>query len=350
MDWLSKLGLKKEAILLDSKWYILKTFLAISTAFVLMSQVELVHRDMISVLFGLVLTLEPVNRMGIKNGWDQIFASLIGAITTSIIILIFGVNPLSIGASVASTLYICLLLNWKSVSPVALFTAIYMTQYLQLGPDGNPSVWITFQLRFAALGSGVLIAVIYNYLFSLIQYKKISHKRSIYLFKQLLRNLEETREALNACQPEDFRLIRLDLIETSNHIEWVYSLFQNMAKEAGSSMLTPIQKTQIEESLSMVSHVRNANHMLFDIAYIIGEGKLEQKELKAFAPDLRIAFETIADNLGSLKRFFEQPKLNEQPAFKEVTLQRHPQNEYAARILRDLRDLNDSIGKLKYFE
>lgn len=350
MDWLSKLGLKKEAILLDSKWYILKTFLAISTAFVLMSQVELVQRDMISVLFGLVLTLEPVNRMGIKNGWDQIFASLVGAITTSLIILIFGVNPLSIGASVALTLYICLLLNWKSVSPVALFTAIYMTQFLQLGPDGNPSVWLTFQLRFAALGSGVLIAVIYNYLFSLIQYKKISHKRSIYLFKQLLRNLEETREALGECRPEDFRNIRTDLIDTSNNIEWVFSLFQNMAKEAGSSMLTSVQKHQIEDSLIMVSHVRNANHMLFDIAYLIGEGKLGQKELKAFAPDLQKAFETIADNLGALKRFFEQPQAGEQPTFKEVVIQRHPQNEYAARILRDLRDLNESVCKLKYFE
>ncbi|GKT19327.1 hypothetical protein ADUPG1_004314, partial [Aduncisulcus paluster] len=96
---------------------------------------------MISVLFGLILTLEPVNVTGLRRGWEQFFATLIAA------------------ASVALTLYVCLKVNWRQISPVALFTAIYMTQYIQLDAAGNPSVLLTFRLRVIALGFGVFTAV-----------------------------------------------------------------------------------------------------------------------------------------------------------------------------------------------
>lgn len=348
MNWFQTLKLKKEANLLDSKLFILKTFLAISTAYFLTSQVDFISRDMISVLFGLVLTLEPVNTMGVKNGWDQIFASFIGATVTSIIILIFGVNPITIGASVAFTLYICLLINWKNVSVVALFTAIYMTQYLQTGANGEPSVLLTFELRFAALCSGIAVAIFFNYLFSMIQYRIISSKRLVYLFKRLLTNMAQTREALQTCDPEDFQQVRRDLIDTSNAIEWVIGLFDGISREAkNQKRMFPIQAATVEKTQQVVHHMKNIGHLMFDITYVLGEEKVKPEDLREISEDLSLYFDCLMDNMGSLKDQYEGKA--DSPTCQLKSLKIHEsqiQNEYAARIERDLRDINKSLKQI----
>ncbi len=348
MNWLETLKLKKEANLLDSKLFIAKTFLAITTAYWITSHSTFVSTDMISVLFGLVLTLEPVNSMGLKNGWDQLFASFVGAVATSLIILIFGVNAITIGASVAITLYLTLLLNWKNVSVVALFTAIYMTQYLQAGPDGNPSVWITFQLRFAALSSGIAVALVYNYIFSLIQYRIISQKRLIYLFKRLLNIMAETQTALETCEAEDFQKVRMSLLETSNSIEWVSTLFTNLEKEAkGNKAISLVQKSNVEKTLTVISHMRNIGHLLFDISYVLGEEKVKKEDLIEISEDLSQYFTVIMDYMGDIKVTYEQKIPFDAEGRKKIIFRETPiQNEYAARIERDLRDINKSLNHI----
>lgn len=347
MNWIKSLKLKKEANLLDSKWFILKTFLAISTAFLIFSNVPFVSRDMITVLFGLVLTLEPVNTVGLKNGWDQIFASFIGAASTSVLILLFGVNPITVGASVALTLYICLLLNWKSVSVVALFTAIYMTQFLQQGPDGSPDVGITFMLRFAALGAGVMVAVIYNYIFSLFQYKEISNKRSVYLIKQTLSNLASAREALKEGEPAKFQVLRQGLIEMSNNIEWISSHFSGIEKETSKSFFySPIQIETLERSQIRINEIRNIGHLMFDIAYVIGEEKIDSVQLIEQTAEITRYFDLILDNLGSYKKHLEDPSHIKEPSFIEIKTPLADQNEYLSRIMRDLCDINKCIGHM----
>lgn len=348
MNWLQTLKLKKEANLLDSKLFILKTFLAISTAYLITSQFEFIRRDMISVLFGLVLTLEPVNLMGLKNGWDQILSSFIGAVATSVIIMLFGVNALTIGASVAITLYITLLVNWKNVAVVALFTAIYMTQYLQAGPNGEPSVWLTFELRFAALSSGIAVALFFNYLFSLIQYRMISQKRLVYLFKRLLSNMAETQQALQNCESEDFQKVRLSLIDTSNTIEWVATIFANMLKEAkGKKNLTAVHVAAVEKSLSVVQHMRNIGHLLFDITYVLGEEKVKQDDLLEISEDLSLYFTCLMDFMGAIKVSYEQKTVFEPAGLNKLKFRDTPVlNEYAARIERDLRDIEKTLKNI----
>lgn len=349
MNWFQTLKLKKEANLLDSKLFILKTFLAISTAYLITSQIDFVRRDMISVLFGLVLTLEPVNTMGIKNGWDQIFASFIGATATSLIILVFGVNPITIGASVAFTLYICLLINWRNVSVVALFTAIYMTQYLQMGPDGQPSVLLTFELRFAALCSGVAIAICYNYLFSMIQYRIISHKRLVYLLKCMLVNMSETQSALRTCAPEEFQNVRRSLLDTSNRIEWVSSLFDSMSKEAKTQRkIFPVQTETVAKTQLVIQHIMNIGHLMFDINYMLGEEKVKPEDLKEISGDLSAYFNCIMDNMGSLKDLYEGKPVAHSWCMAPLKIHESPiQNEYAARIERDLREINKSLKQIE---
>lgn len=350
MNWIRNLQLKKEANLLDSKWFILKTFLAIGTGYLVFSHVPFVNRDMITVLFGLVLTLEPVNTAGLKNGWDQIFASFVGAASTSLIILLFGVNPVTIGASVALTLYVCLLLNWKSVSAVALFTAIYMTQFLQMDASGNPDVGITFLLRFAALGSGVMVAVVYNYIFSLFQYRQISNKRSVFLMKQVLANMSEVKKALHKKPEDQYQGLRARLIETSNSIEWISSHFDGMIRESGRSFFyTPLQIETLNQSKERITELRNISHLLYDVVFVMEVNFLSDEDALHLSQVLESSFDLMMDNLGGLKGHLENNESTVKPVFKPMTnlpsLNKMPE----LRVMRDLSDINESIGRMIQF-
>src|SRR5690348_807192 len=121
MNVWSAVRFKKEAILLDSKLYIIKAFFAVMTAYIFAIKNPILKLDTISVLFGLMLTLEPVTLTGIKNGLNQIYATVLGAISTAVIIFIFQSLGISmvwiISLSMAFTLYVCLKIDYRAVSP-----------------------------------------------------------------------------------------------------------------------------------------------------------------------------------------------------------------------------------------
>lgn len=178
-----QLKLSREALLFDSPLYILKGFLSMLTAYLVFSGHAIVGKDMISVLFGMMLTLEPVNRTGIKSAFNQVKATILGGIVTAILVRLLGVNWFTVPLGVALTMYIALKINWRFVSPVAIFTAIYMTQYIQLDLSGEPSMLLTLRLRLLALGAGIAVALFYNYVFSLFFYKKMLKKRLLYVLE-----------------------------------------------------------------------------------------------------------------------------------------------------------------------
>ena len=184
-NFLDKIKLGRQATLFDSYLYVLKGFLSILTGYILFHNHSIIGKDMISLLFGMMLTLEPINIIGIKSGLDQIKASILGGVVTAILVSLFGVNALTIPLGVAATMYISLKFNWRFVSPVAIFTAIYMTQYIQLDAMGMPSMLITLRLRLLALGSGIAIAIFYNYLFSKFFYSNMLRKRLVYIVESL---------------------------------------------------------------------------------------------------------------------------------------------------------------------
>ncbi len=148
------LGLKKEAVLLDSWLYILKSMLAIGTGYILGNMFSVTRLDMISVLLGVMYNLEATNISAVKGGINQLLASFLGAVTTGILVYVFGVNVVTVMFGMGLTLFIALKIDYMAVSPVAIFTSIYMTQYLQSDALGNPSILLTIRLRFFALGHG----------------------------------------------------------------------------------------------------------------------------------------------------------------------------------------------------
>lgn len=188
------LKLGREAMLFDSPLYVMKTFLSIFTAYLLFRNHSIAGRDMISVLFGMMLTLEPINRAGLKNGWEQVQASVLGGVIGAVFIALLGVNALTIAGAVALTVYFALKQHWRFVSPVAYFTAIYMTQLLQYNAMGEPSVLLTLQLRLVSLGAGILVGVIFNYLFSLFFYKSMVEKRFVFAYETLEHLMNQSKD------------------------------------------------------------------------------------------------------------------------------------------------------------
>tara|TARA_Y100000588_G_C14205528_1_gene904488 strand:- start:392 stop:1468 length:1077 start_codon:yes stop_codon:yes gene_type:complete len=342
--FLNALQLRKEAVLLDSKPFIAKTFFAIATAYVLGSSHPIASKDMISVLFGLILTLEPVNVTGVRRGWEQFVATFTGAVTTAIIISIFGINPITAGASVALTLYVCLKVNWRQISPVALFTAIYMTQYIQLDAMGNPSVLLTFRLRIIALGFGVFTAIAFNFLFSMIQYRNMGNRRVIFLMKRLLNHMNTLELAMRSGDAGGFRKCQMELVSIFNDIDSTTSLFEDMLKENASvRKLMGVTDDRLRAKLAVTRKLRVFCHLLFDSQYLLTENAslLSQSEIRLAIAD---SLHALMDQLGSLKDLAE----GRSQAVKSIKLDL-PQDVASAnlnRIMNNLREMNVVLGRV----
>jgi len=270
------LGLNRDAVLFDSKLYIVKAMMAIATGYVIGVGLPLTRLDMISVLLGVMYNLEPINILGIKGGISQLIASSLGAACTAVLIVFFGINAFVIAVSMALTLYLSLKINWRMVSPVAIFTCIYMTQYVQKDALGNPSIWLTYRLRIAALGLGVLIAIFYNFIFSFLYYRRIAYKRLQFTKDQLLNGLEYTQKQLEGkCDNQNREYITL-FPSIFNDLDLVYSNISIMINEASYSfnLLHPEKLKTIQKILK---YFRDINHLAYDINFVACRGYKDSK-------------------------------------------------------------------------
>jgi hypothetical protein len=287
------LGLSSEAILFDSKLYIVKAMFAISTGYIVGKMIPTASLDMISVLLGVMYNLEPINIMGIKSGLSQLVASTLGAACTGILILFSGINVVTIAISMALTLYVSLRINWRMVSPVAIFTCIYMTQFVQKNAAGDPSVWLTFRLRVVALGVGIFIAVLFNYIFSFFYYRKIALKRLEFAKVQLLSGVEYTEKQLrNQCKDAK-RQYRALFPSIFNDLDLVYSNINLMINEARYSFnLVHPEKLMIIQRI--LEYFKEINHLVYDINFsICSESECEV--------DFSKALEDIKEVINTLK-------------------------------------------------
>jgi hypothetical protein len=262
------LGLSSEAILFDSKLYIFKAIFAIAAGYIAGKLIPTASLDMISVLLGVMYNLEPINIMGIKSGISQMLASTLGAACTGVLILLLGINVVTVAISMGLTLYISLKINWRMVSPVAIFTSIYMTQFIQKNEAGNPSIWLTFRLRVVALGVGILIAVLFNYIFSFFYYRRIALKRLEFAKGQLLSGLEYTEKQLSSQCEDKEKQYRTIFPSIFNDLDQVYSNIGLMINEAKYSfnLLHPERLMIIQRILQ---YFKEINHLAYDINFSI---------------------------------------------------------------------------------
>ncbi len=187
---------------------------------------------MISLLFGMILTLDPVNLTGIRNGFKQVEATIIGAVVTGLILALLGYTPWSAAIAVTVTLYISLLINWREFSVVAVFTSIYMTQYVQIDALGNPSEIETFKLRIAALLTGVVIALIVNLLFSVFGYRHMLEKRIYHLMNDLTGKMRTVKEMLQTDSYEAIgEVMGGSYPSLFNNIDWINGTIMDFRKD-----------------------------------------------------------------------------------------------------------------------
>jgi len=260
-------GLKREAILLDSGLYIVKAMAAISVGFILGQAFSITRLDMISVLLGVMYNLEPINVSGVRGGLNQLLASTLGALCTGMLVYLMGYNVtfLTVALGIGLTLYIALKIDYRMVSPVAIFTSIYMTQLLQKDGLGNPSVFLTFRLRIAALGLGVLVALLFNFLFSVFYYRSIGKKRLEFVKVQGLGGLKITRDLLSGTSvTDDYQPIMAGIF---SDIEMVKANIEMMMKEKFVPFNNK-EKENLSVLYALVKQIKTINHLAYDCIYI----------------------------------------------------------------------------------
>ena len=276
------LGLKKEAVLLDSWLYILKSMLAIGTGYILGNMFSVTRLDMISVLLGVMYNLEATNISAVKGGINQLLASFLGAVTTGILVYVFGVNVVTVMFGMGLTLFIALKIDYMAVSPVAIFTSIYMTQYLQSDALGNPSILLTIRLRFFALGLGVLIAMVFNLAFSLIYYRKITRKRLEYVKVKLDHVMNYTYRFLTE-EDDVKKQYNAIFSPVFADIETVSSNLEALSKDP-LLPLKILEKEHLESAKDIVKRMKLMTHLAYDSCFIKDTFKVpfHPKDLKSY--------------------------------------------------------------------
>lgn len=278
----------REAYLFDSTTYVVKSFVAILVAYVIARSNPLLQKDIISVLFGVMLTLEPVSITGIRVGKDQVLATVIAAAATALIIFIGGNTAITVALGVAFTLYVSIKISWRFVSPVAYFTAIYMTQYVQQTAAGEPSMLLTFQLRMAALLCGVLIAILFNMVFSQLGYRQMLKKRVLFILEEQKRILLAGKESIDAA-----------MAQMPGHfadIEWVFAQIVDREKEF-SKLPGWLQhgKEDLLEAKATLKEAKEIAHLIYDMGMVqemeplkSGEDEILRKQMNRWGQGLQI--------------------------------------------------------------
>ncbi|MDO4924929.1 MAG: aromatic acid exporter family protein [Turicibacter sp.] len=333
------LGLGQEAYLFDSPLYLTKSLLAIATGYIIGRQFPIANLDMISVLLGVMYNLEPLNRLGIRSAISQVLASVIGAAATGVLVLAFGVNVFSVSVGMLLTLYVCLKINWRLVSPVAIFTSIYMTQYLQLNEVGLPSIWLTFRLRIMALSLGILIALFYNYIFSNLYYKKFAEKRLQYANEQVLSGLKYTTQVFQRILPRGKRGYIQLFSQQMNDLDLIYSNIESLKTE-----FTFLKKENKLSELKMLQDIaelyRDINHLTYDLNFLLEstpDVKLD-KELELSLEEVIVVLESI-DYTNSIV-----------PPLHELKVEKHYldlEDSFAERINKICEKVNLVVEKLQ---
>lgn len=266
MKLFKMLLLSKEASLFDTKEFVIKAFVAVILGAVVGKIVPYVGKDMISVLFGMILTLEPVNMTGIRNGFGQVRATIFGAIITGIILSIFGYTILTTAFAIAATLYVSLLVNWREFPVVAVFTSIYMTQYIQTNSLGEPSVLATFQLRIIALLTGVSIALLMNWLFSVIGYRHMIEKRLYYLLEDLEKKMRRVGDMIEKREYDKVPEIMNNFAPYFSELNWIQATIVDYKKDP--FVIGKNKKIKkLNELEKMAERVREMAHLIYDYMY-----------------------------------------------------------------------------------
>ncbi len=256
-----KIFWKREMTLFDTGIFILKSFVTIFAGYAVFSSNSYLGKDMISLLFGAMLTLEPVNISGLKKGFEQIYASVIGGVIAAAIVMIGGINLITVPLAISATLYITLRINWRSMSVIAVFTAIYMTMLVQYNSAGEPSMPLTLQLRILSLGTGILIAVTANFIFSLFSYRAMLRKRIVYVMESTMVFVNKMAVILQNNEEGKREELRAEITGIFVDIDQISVYVKDISKNRRKINVT-------QKYMMLLMKLRDFNHYLLDMIMV----------------------------------------------------------------------------------
>lgn len=329
------LSLPEEAKLLGTWSFIVKASVAMLAAFALGRYIPIANRDMISFLFAMMLSLEPVSATGFKRGLDQFRATLIGGLVSGLIVAVVGINPLGLALSIGVILYLTLLKDWRNLSVVALFTGIYMTQFIQLSPDGTADILMTMLVRITALTTGIIFAMVFNALVSITYIRHLPAKRICFIHFRLSKHIRRLVDKLETQLPLS-DAAHLSMANLFNDIDWNHQLLKDLETDPllKAGRLSP---QEVARAIKTFEHMRTLSHYLFDL-----EIQLRSPELANLGP--MIQEKLLSDTrtqLLSLLTFLENCNATEGPSLETlVTTGDHP------RVQRIYQDLNACLETL----
>jgi hypothetical protein len=143
-----------------------------------------------------------------------------------------------------------------------------MTQLLQKDALGHPSVILTFEVRILALGLGIAIALICNFLFSILYYRKLGKRRLEFVKIQGVIGLKKTKEVLLSNEPAAMSYQPV-LAGVFNDIEMVKANLETMMKES-QIPFNAKEKLNLKVYYQMIIEVKTMIHLAYDMLYLKG--------------------------------------------------------------------------------
>jgi len=314
MKILKLLLLDKEAKLFDTKEFLIKVFVAVVLGYIIGGLVPYVSGDMISLLFGMILTIEPVNMTGIRSGLKQVEATIIGAAVTGIILALLGYSMWTAALSIVVTLYVSLLIDWRNYSVVAMFTAIYMNTFIQPNAFGDNSQIETFKLRIAALMTGVAIAFLVNWLFSVFGYRHMLEKRVYHILDELSMKMKSIAEMLETKHFEDAQAIMRSFPSLFNNVDWIYGSALDLEKDP-SVKRKETKRIKLKKIMKITGLSREMIHLSYDLCYKVSKGDHHFGDI-AYQEDYRYTMEKLELIKEKLQLIIDSKKVVGEIAFK----------------------------------
>jgi hypothetical protein len=260
------LGLRKEAVLLDSHLYIIKAMTALIFAYSFATRLPLVSLDLVSVLLGVMYNLEAANVLGLKGGLNQLLASTLGALVSGVVVVLFGyqIGAFSVALSMGLTMWVALKIDYRLVSPVAIFTSLYMNLLLQSNSLNQVSIGLTFAIRLAALSFGIGVALLFNFIFSFVYYQNLAFRRLELVKTLIVQALNGSLEHLTAARPT--RTALDSLVSNFNDVDTTKRHVESLLHERFT--LSVQQRAHVETILASMVEYKNILHLIYDVLYL----------------------------------------------------------------------------------
>ncbi|MEK7434514.1 MAG: aromatic acid exporter family protein [Cyanobacteriota bacterium] len=173
--------------LVSSEIYSLKCSISVILAYFIAKII--VPEDLLSATFTAILCVKPTFYSGLMEGNDQLFASLLGAIITTLLLHFVGYNIFVMSFALFIVISICINRNWNNYLVVAIFSVLYVfiiPQQTELN---------TIIVRILAVLCGFFTASIINFIFSLVRYQSFLHFRTSYSLNIVFNEFSKTVKA-----------------------------------------------------------------------------------------------------------------------------------------------------------